>query len=73
MDAIGRNATTATIAKEDRDGEDAPQHGDTTASGAGARRAGSPCVGRVRAALDTLFGTLRAMIRVCLGAARPLP
>ena len=43
----GRNANTATIAEEDRDDEDAAQHGDAGASGAG------PCVaGEFCAALD---------------------
>ena len=55
---VGRDATTATIAEEDRDNDNA-QHGDASASGVGATGVGAPCVkGEFYAALDTLFDTL---------------
>ncbi|KIM50270.1 hypothetical protein SCLCIDRAFT_34456 [Scleroderma citrinum Foug A] len=56
---IGRGATTATIAEEDQDDEDAAQHGYTSACSTGLSGAGAPCVaGKFRTALDTLFDTL---------------
>ena len=55
---VGCDATTATIAEEDRDDDDA-QHGNAGASEVGATRVGAPCVmGGFHAALDTLFDTL---------------